>query len=106
MSSVPNLMCEQASGSPPATLPCAVCRTQSRCEAGFADIRLFRCPQCQHCFTDLGSLEREEQYRVQYFDEDHSCATFGKETRVCSSLESICHRMNTAMESSFFVEIS
>jgi 2-polyprenyl-3-methyl-5-hydroxy-6-metoxy-1,4-benzoquinol methylase len=53
------------------TLPCTICFTESPCETSFADIRLFRCPSCQHCFTDPFSLETPEQYGSDYFDEVH-----------------------------------
>jgi|SRR5579863_802857 len=53
------------------TLPCTICSTESGCETGFADIRLFRCPACSHCFTDLASLQVPEQYGTEYFDEIH-----------------------------------
>src|SRR5579863_3761851 len=53
------------------TLPCSICFTESRYEGGFADISLFRCPSCQHCFTDLASLQVPEEYSAEYFDETH-----------------------------------
>jgi len=52
-------------------LPCSICSTESQCESSFADVYLFRCPACRHCFTDLASLERSEQYSPEYFDETH-----------------------------------
>jgi 2-polyprenyl-3-methyl-5-hydroxy-6-metoxy-1,4-benzoquinol methylase len=53
------------------TLPCTICSTESRYERSFADIFLFRCPACRHCFTDLASLQAPEQYGGEYFDEAH-----------------------------------
>jgi 2-polyprenyl-3-methyl-5-hydroxy-6-metoxy-1,4-benzoquinol methylase len=55
----------------PKTLPCPICFTESWCETSFADIRLFRCPTCRHCFTDLASLQAPEQYGPEYFDGTH-----------------------------------
>jgi 2-polyprenyl-3-methyl-5-hydroxy-6-metoxy-1,4-benzoquinol methylase len=53
------------------TLPCTVCQSTSRLEGGFSDVRLFRCPNCEHCFTDTCSLEIEEAYTPKYFTEEH-----------------------------------
>jgi SAM-dependent methyltransferase len=40
-----------------ALLECPVCGTQAPIEAAFRDIVLHRCPDCDHCFTDVGALE-------------------------------------------------
>jgi SAM-dependent methyltransferase len=43
-------------------LPCPVCGTSAPVENQFADVRLHRCPACDHCFTDPESLERPGMY--------------------------------------------
>lgn len=71
MSAVSGLVPGRPIGSVPSLLPCTVCCTESQFQDGFADIRLFRCPSCKHCFTDFSSLEEEEQYGPEYFQEVH-----------------------------------
>lgn len=44
------------------TLRCPVCETSARWEDSFRDIVLYRCPSCDHCFTDLESLEYFGEY--------------------------------------------
>jgi SAM-dependent methyltransferase len=43
-------------------LPCQVCDSPARAEHRFADVALYRCPHCDHCFTDVDSLEYLGKY--------------------------------------------
>jgi len=43
-------------------LRCPVCGTPSRHEDTFRDISLWRCPACDHCFTDVASLDYLGEY--------------------------------------------
>jgi SAM-dependent methyltransferase len=47
-------------------LPCPVCGTSARLESDFGDVRLHRCPSCDHCFTDLESLEHVGAYDKEW----------------------------------------
>jgi 2-polyprenyl-3-methyl-5-hydroxy-6-metoxy-1,4-benzoquinol methylase len=35
------------------------------------DADLYRCPACDHCFSDLSSMRSEEPYDARYYDETH-----------------------------------
>jgi SAM-dependent methyltransferase len=35
------------------------------------DIALYRCPNCDHCFTDLASVGELERYEPDYFESEH-----------------------------------
>ena len=50
-------------------LPCTVCGTHSATEQGFFDISLYRCPSCDHCFSNLNPALHE--YNLEYFDVLH-----------------------------------
>ena len=50
---------------------CPICHTGSKFEAGFSDVHLYRCPVCDHCFTDLARIRTLEQYGPEYFATDH-----------------------------------
>jgi len=53
------------------TLPCPVCATVSPEVDRFDDIHLYRCPVCAHRFTDPKQLAVMEEYRQDYYDEQH-----------------------------------
>jgi SAM-dependent methyltransferase len=46
-----------APGHEPVLLECPVCGTPAPVEESFDDVRLHRCPYCDHCFTDVDSLD-------------------------------------------------
>jgi SAM-dependent methyltransferase len=50
----------------PRVLPCPVCDSPAPREQSFDDIRLHRCPQCDHCFTDVDSLEHLGEYDEEW----------------------------------------
>jgi SAM-dependent methyltransferase len=41
---------------------CTVCGAAARREASFADIVIYRCPACDHAFTDVAALEQDGLY--------------------------------------------
>jgi SAM-dependent methyltransferase len=43
-------------------LACPVCDSPAPMEHRFDDVVLHRCPQCDHCFTDVGSLDHLGTY--------------------------------------------
>lgn len=51
--------------------PCPVCGSSSKLEHGFSEIRLYRCPACDHCFTDLRAITSFEHYGPDYYSEQH-----------------------------------
>ena len=53
-----------------ATLACPVCASDSRFEAGFLDVYLYRCPVCDHCFTDPRRISTPESYGPEYFQKN------------------------------------
>jgi len=53
------------------TLNCPVCSAPSAVEHVDKDFSLCRCSECDHCFTDLNSLNHLEVYEAPYFQEEH-----------------------------------
>jgi 2-polyprenyl-3-methyl-5-hydroxy-6-metoxy-1,4-benzoquinol methylase len=52
------------------SLPCTVCRTISKIEFKTPEADIYRCPACQHCFSDI--LQGNDiQYDTAYYTEDH-----------------------------------
>ncbi len=54
-----------------AALQCPVCMAPSSVEHELDDFTLYRCPDCDHCFTDLRSIDIPEQYEKGYFEKEH-----------------------------------
>jgi SAM-dependent methyltransferase len=52
--------------SVPRVLACRVCDWPAPREHGFDDVFLHRCPQCNHCFTDVDSLEHLGEYDEEW----------------------------------------
>jgi SAM-dependent methyltransferase len=50
----------------PRVLPCPVCATPAPRRHRFDDVALHRCPQCDHCFTDVDSLEHLGEYDQEW----------------------------------------
>jgi SAM-dependent methyltransferase len=50
-------------------LKCTVCGAVSILEHSFSDLNLYRCPDCDHCFSYL--FDNFEDYGSEYFDETH-----------------------------------
>jgi 2-polyprenyl-3-methyl-5-hydroxy-6-metoxy-1,4-benzoquinol methylase len=45
---------------------CPVCDTPSPRESSFQDVVLHRCPLCDHCFTDVSTLEFQGEYDEEW----------------------------------------
>ena len=58
-------------GTLPSTCPCTVCGAPARFIYRHPDADLFRCPQCDHCFSDVASLRRHEDYAPDYYQVVH-----------------------------------
>jgi 2-polyprenyl-3-methyl-5-hydroxy-6-metoxy-1,4-benzoquinol methylase len=54
-----------------AQLACPVCSAKSVPDGHSQDADLFRCPDCDHCFSDVGSIRQVETYDESYFEEVH-----------------------------------
>ena len=52
-------------------LTCPICAAPSAVEHRLEDFTLCRCSECDHCFTDMNSIDRAEQYEADYFEEEH-----------------------------------
>jgi len=59
------------SAAPAPSLCCPVCAAPSFVEDRLEEVTLCRCPSCDHCFTDLNSLNSFEPYAPDYFAESH-----------------------------------
>ena len=55
-----------ARGSAPMVLACPVCDSPAPQEQRFDDVLLHRCPHCDHCFTDVESLEYLGEYDEEW----------------------------------------
>ena len=53
-------------------LLCPVCNDEADIEAKIEDIKLYRCSNCNHCFTDVNSLNYFEGYDHQYYETNWS----------------------------------
>lgn len=51
---------------------CSVCETESSFLPLNIGVDLYRCPSCDHCFTNVSALETTEQYDQDYYTEKHS----------------------------------
>jgi SAM-dependent methyltransferase len=51
---------------------CVVCNAEALLEAEFEDIKLYRCLNCRHCFTDTDSLNFFQEYNNQYYETNWS----------------------------------
>lgn len=52
-------------------LHCPVCNSAGFPEQTTSDAVVWRCPACDHCFSDLQSIEAHEVYSQEYFDVTH-----------------------------------
>ncbi len=52
-------------------LTCPVCSAPGVIENILKEVTLCRCPSCDHCFTDLHSIDQLEPYHADYFEEEH-----------------------------------
>lgn len=52
-------------------LTCPICASRSYLENHFDDIYLYRCQDCDHCFTDAASLKHTETYDEEYYEMKH-----------------------------------
>ncbi|MDO8682219.1 MAG: class I SAM-dependent methyltransferase [Armatimonadota bacterium] len=50
---------------------CPVCGTSSHFECRTQDADIYRCPECDHCFSDPNSLKSFEDYGTEYYEETH-----------------------------------
>lgn len=53
------------------TLICPVCGTRCSLEKKCSDIALYRCPDCDHCFSNVKSLNSVEEYNSDYYEVEH-----------------------------------
>ena len=52
-------------------LPCPVCNAESPLQYRHPEAQLHRCPQCDHCFSNPESIDHQEAYGPEYFQEMH-----------------------------------
>ena len=52
-------------------LTCPVCSAESVLERQTVEADLWRCPSCDHCFSDIDSIGPLEDYSSRYFEETH-----------------------------------
>jgi 2-polyprenyl-3-methyl-5-hydroxy-6-metoxy-1,4-benzoquinol methylase len=50
---------------------CPVCQGESRLAARHPEADLYRCPSCDHCFSDVTSIGEQEEYGPDYYLETH-----------------------------------
>jgi 2-polyprenyl-3-methyl-5-hydroxy-6-metoxy-1,4-benzoquinol methylase len=52
-------------------LDCKVCLSESYFYLSHPEADLYRCNKCDHCFSDLNSMDNQENYEENYFLEEH-----------------------------------
>jgi SAM-dependent methyltransferase len=52
-------------------LICPICNAVGAFECKTSEADLWRCPNCDHCFTDISSVETPEDYDNEYFQVTH-----------------------------------
>lgn len=53
------------------SLSCPVCSSESKFESKHPEADIYRCPQCDHCFSFINRLHKPEQYKTDYYEQDH-----------------------------------
>ena len=53
------------------SLRCPVCNSESAFERRAASIDLWRCPSCDHCFSDISTVGEPEDYSPEYIEMTH-----------------------------------
>jgi len=53
------------------SLVCPICNSPSFPDHKHPEVDIFRCPQCDHCFSDMKSLRSQEHYQADYYGSDH-----------------------------------
>jgi len=52
-------------------IPCPICQAPAAFAYDHPDASIFRCGDCRHAFTYLGSVESLETYDTSYYDDEH-----------------------------------
>lgn len=65
------LMTSVSTATATSALACPICAAPSAVEHQLEDFTLCRCSGCDHCFTDLNSIDCAEDYKTEYFEEEH-----------------------------------
>jgi SAM-dependent methyltransferase len=53
------------------SLRCPVCSTISSVERRTSEVDLWRCPSCDHCFSNVDSISSLEKYSSEYYEVTH-----------------------------------
>lgn len=53
------------------SLLCPVCKKESKLALRCTEVDLYRCPSCDHCFSDIDSIEVHEKYDPDDYNEKH-----------------------------------
>lgn len=53
------------------TMFCPVCNASSYFLLRHPDTELYRCPQCDHCFADINTIDVPEEYGSEYYEITH-----------------------------------
>ena len=65
-----SIQIERVSGKTDATA-CPVCNSNSALWIQLPAAALLRCAKCDHCFTDVSSISKEETYGSDYYQVTH-----------------------------------
>ena len=52
-------------------LNCPICDHVSRLTLRLPEVDIYRCPDCDHCFSDPDSIVNPEEYQENYFEAEH-----------------------------------
>jgi 2-polyprenyl-3-methyl-5-hydroxy-6-metoxy-1,4-benzoquinol methylase len=73
---------------------CPVCGTESCFLPLNIGVELYRCPSCDHCFTNVSALEATEQYDQDYYKVRHSNWFENPNIQLFEQISKILHRLN------------
>lgn len=81
------------------TLNCPVCHGASFLGQNTSDAIVWRCPACDHCFSDIQSIKAHEDYSQDYYDITHrnwfANPDEGLFEKICSFIKT--HKLNDSL---------
>ena len=58
------------------TLACPVCNHEASFYKNLKEITLYYCGHCNHCFTDIETIQNQEKYSKEYFGTVSICVSY------------------------------
>lgn len=87
------LTTERKPGMATPNIHCPVCGTESRFLPLDIGVELYRCPSCDHCFTNISALAATEQYDQDYYSTRHANWFENPNFKLFEHISGILHRL-------------